>query len=244
MPALPYTAIVSGGNTGIGAAIARGFLADGYDVISLSRRKPDWSHPRFISHEVDLLDAAATRQVASEIAANVPITHVVHNAGAIRAKLLEEVADEDVGALAQLHFGAGIALAQAALPSMKLASFGRIVLLSSRAALGAATRTVYSATKAGIIGMARTWALELAPYGITVNVVAPGPIADTEMFESVMSPESERAKKLAQSIPLGRLGKSADVARAVTFFSSPDADFITGQTLYVCGGASIGSISI
>jgi NAD(P)-dependent dehydrogenase (short-subunit alcohol dehydrogenase family) len=92
MPALPYTAIVSGGNTGIGAAIARGFLADGYDVISLSRRKPDWSHPRFISHEVDLLDAAATRQVASEIAANVPITHVVHNAGAIRAKLLEEVA--------------------------------------------------------------------------------------------------------------------------------------------------------
>jgi 3-oxoacyl-[acyl-carrier protein] reductase len=224
MPALPYTAIVSGGNTGIGAAIARGFLADGYDVISLSRRKPDWSHPRFISHEVDLLDAAATRQVASEIAANVPITHVVHNAGAIRAKLLEEVADEDVGALAQLHFGAGIALAQAALPSMKLASFGRIVLLSSRAAL--------------------TWALELAPYGITVNVVAPGPIADTEMFESVMSPDSERAKKLAQSIPLGRLGKSDDVARAVSFFSSPDSDFITGQTLYVCGGASIGSISI
>jgi NAD(P)-dependent dehydrogenase (short-subunit alcohol dehydrogenase family) len=118
------------------------------------------------------------------------------------------------------------------------------VLLSSRAALGAATRTVYSATKAGIIGMARTWALELAPYGITVNVVAPGPIADTEMFESVMSPESERAKKLAHSIPLGRLGKSSDVARAVSFFSSPDADFITGQTLYVCGGASIGSISI
>ena len=182
--------------------------------------------------------------MAAEIAAKVAITHVVHNAGAIRAKLLEEVADEDVGALAQLHFGAAIALAQAALPGMKQARFGRIVLLSSRAALGAATRTVYSATKAGIIGMARTWALELAPFGITVNVVAPGPIGDTEMFESVMSPESERAKKLAQSIPLGRLGKSADVARAVSFFSSPDADFITGQTLYVCGGASIGSISI
>ena len=85
-------------------------------MISLSRRKPDWSHPQFTSYEVDLLDAAATRQVASEIAAKAAITHVVHNAGAIRAKLLEEVADEDVGALAQLHFGAGIALAQAALP--------------------------------------------------------------------------------------------------------------------------------
>jgi 3-oxoacyl-[acyl-carrier protein] reductase len=212
MSVVHHTAIVSGGNTGIGAAIARGLLAEGYDVISLSRRKPDWSHPKLSSREVDLLDAAATRQAAAEIAAKVAITHVVHNAGAIRAKPLEEVADEDVGALAQLHFGAAIALTQAAL--------------------------------AGIIGMARTWALELAPFGITVNVVAPGPIGDTEMFESVMSPESERAKKLAQSIPLGRLGKSADVARAVSFFSSPDADFITGQTLYVCGGASIGSISI
>ena len=244
MPALPYTAIVSGGNTGIGAAIARSFLADGYDVISLSRRKPDWSHPQFTSYEVDLLDAAATRQVASEIADRAAISHIVHNAGAIRAKLLEEVVDEDVGALAQLHFGAGIALVQAALPGMKVMRFGRIVLLSSRAALGTVTRTVYSATKAGIIGMARTWALELAPHGITVNVVAPGPIADTEMFESVMSPDSERAKKLAQSIPVGRLGESDDVARAVRFFSSPDTDFITGQTLYVCGGASIGSISI
>ena len=145
-------------------------------MISLSRRKPDWSHPKLSSREVDLLDATATRQAATEIAAKVAITHVVHNAGAIRAKLLEEVADEDVGALAQLHFGAAIALAQAALPGMKQARFGRIVLLSSRAALGAATRTVYSATKAGIIGMARTWALELAPFGITVNVVAPGPI--------------------------------------------------------------------
>jgi len=244
MSAPPHTAIVTGGNTGIGAAIAHGLLAEGYDVISLSRRRPDWSHPRLSSREVDLLDAAATRQAAAELVARAAISHIVHNAGAIRAKLLDEVSDEDVSALAQLHFGAAIALAQAALPAMKQARFGRIVLLSSRAALGAATRTVYSATKAGIIGMARTWALELAPFGITVNVVAPGPIGDTEMFESVMSPESERAKTLARSIPVGRLGKSADVARAVTFFSSPDADFITGQTLYVCGGASIGSITI
>ena len=137
-----HTAIVSGGNTGIGAAIARGLLAEGYDVISLSRRKPDWSHPKLSSREVDLLDATATRQAATEIAAKFAITHIVHNAGAIRAKPLEEVVDEDVGALAQLHFGAAIALAQAALPGMKQARFGRIVLLSSRAALGATTRTV------------------------------------------------------------------------------------------------------
>lgn len=239
-----HTAIVTGGNTGIGAAIAQSLLAEGYQVISLSRRKPAWSHPRLYSREVDLLDAAQTRQVATEVVSKTAVSHVVHNAGAIRAKPLEDVSDEDVGALAQLHLGAAIALAQAALPSMKQARFGRIVLLSSRAALGLPTRTVYSATKAGIVGMARTWALELAPFGITVNVVAPGPIADTEMFESVMSSDSERAKKLERAIPVGRLGKSADVARAVAFFSSPDAGFITGQTLYICGGASVGSISI
>jgi 3-oxoacyl-[acyl-carrier protein] reductase len=239
-----HTAVVTGGNTGIGAAIAQSFLADGIDVISLSRRQPDWSHPKLRTCEVDLLDAAATRQAAEEIAASVAITHIVHNAGAIRAKPLDQVSDEDVGALAQLHLGAVIALVQAALPQMKQAHFGRVVLLSSRAALGLASRTVYSATKAGMIGMARTWALELAPFGITVNVVAPGPIADTEMFESVMSPESERAQALARSIPVGRLGKSADVARAVAFFSSEDAGFVTGQTLFVCGGASVGSISI
>lgn len=238
-----HTAIVSGGNTGIGAAIARGLLAEGYDVISLSRRKPDWSHPKLSSREVDLLDATATRQAAAEIAAKVAITHVVHNAGAIRAKPLEEVVDEDVGALAQLHFGAAIALAQAALPGMKQARFGRIVLLSSRAALGAATRTVYSATKAGMIGMARTWALELAPDGITVNVVAPGPIEDTEMFGQVVPAGSERAAALAKAIPVRRLGRGDDVARAVMFFADPASSFITGQVLYVCGGASVASFS-
>src|SRR2546430_17053882 len=106
MSVVQHTAIVSGGNTGIGAAIARGLLADGYDVISLSRRKPDWSHPKLSSREVDLLDATATRQAAAEISAKVTITHGIHNGGAIPAKLLEEVADEDVVALAQLHFGA------------------------------------------------------------------------------------------------------------------------------------------
>jgi NAD(P)-dependent dehydrogenase (short-subunit alcohol dehydrogenase family) len=239
MSVVHHTAIVSGGNTGIGAAIARGLLAEGYDVISLSRRKPDWSHPKLSSREVDLLDATATRQAAAEIAAKVAITHVVHNAGAIRAKLLEEVVDEDVGALAQLHFGAAIALAQAALPGMKQARFGRIVLLSSRAALGAATRTVYSATKAGIIGMARTWALELPLESLSMS--GPGPIGRyRDAREDVAEPNA--AAGTVDSAR--RLGKSADVARAVSFFSSPDADFITGQTLYVCGGASIGSISI
>ena len=238
------TAVVTGGNTGIGAAIARALIERGYIVVSLSRRAPDWRHDRLRAVEVDLTDAAATRQAATEIAASSDVSTFVHNAGAIRASLLEAVDTTDLHALTQLHLGAAIELTQAFLPRMKEARFGRIVLISSRAALGLATRTVYSATKAGLIGMARTWALELGAFGITVNVVAPGPIADTEMFEGVMSPNSERAQKLARSIPVGRLGRSSDVARAVEFFVAPEADFVTGQVLYVCGGASVGSISL
>lgn len=238
-----FRAIVTGGNTGIGAAISRGLIARGYDVVCMSRRKPDWSDAKLEFIEVDLADASATAAAAQK-AAERPITHIVHNAGVIRPNLIDKVELDDLALVTQIHLGAAIQLVQAALPSMKERHFGRIVLMSSRALVGLQTRTVYSATKAGMVGMARTWALELAPSGITVNVVAPGPIGDTEMFESVMSPESERAKALAKTIPVGRLGRSADVARAVEFFCAPEADFVTGQTLFVCGGASIGAITM
>ena len=104
---------------------------------------------------------------------------------------------DDLEALSQLHLGAAIALVQAALPAMKQNRFGRIVLMSSRGALGLATRTAYAATKAGMVGMARTWALELAGDGITVNVVAPGPISDTEMFRE-HRPGGQRAREGAR----------------------------------------------
>ena len=127
---------------------------------------------------------------------------------------------------------------------MKQSKFGRIVLMSSRGALGLATRTAYAATKSGMIGMARTWALELAADGITVNVVAPGPIGGTEMFHASCRRTSEREAALAAQIPVKRLGRPDDVARAVMFFCDRSNGFVTGQTLYVCGGASLGSIVI
>lgn len=237
-------AIVTGGSTGIGAELCRQMLERGYEVISLARRKPPLSHPRLQAREVDLFDNAATRQVTHEIAAQHPVTHFVHNAGLIRPALLPDVTQDDLAALTQLHLGAAITIMQAVLPGMRQRHFGRVVLLSSRGALGLQTRTVYSATKAGMIGMARTWALETAPDGITVNVVAPGPIADTEMFRSVIPAESEREKALAAQIPVKRLGRSDDVARAVLFFCDADNGFVTGQTLYVCGGASVGTLTI
>jgi 3-oxoacyl-[acyl-carrier protein] reductase len=235
-------AMVTGGSTGIGAAICTQMLDAGYHVVSLSRREP--ADPRCEHMEVDLLDPAATVQAAQEIADRHAITHVVHNAGEIRAALLQDVTATDLAALTQLHLNAALTLVQAALPSMRAAGFGRIVLISSRAALGLATRTAYSATKAGMIGMARTWALELAPDGITVNVVAPGPIRETEMFHDVIPADSPREEALAAAIPVKRLGAPDDVAQAVMFFASPASSFITGQTLFVCGGSSIGSLAI
>jgi len=240
----PLTAIVTGGSKGIGAAIVDAMLARGYEVVSLALEKPAISHPRLDAVTVDLYDAAATREAAAAIARRHAVTHIVHNAGVTRHKPIAEASSEDVGALAQLHLGAALILAQAVLPQMEARRFGRIILISSRAALGVVGRTAYSATKAGMIGLGRTWALELAPSGITVNMVAPGPIGSTAMFHELIPAGSEREKALAAAIPVRRLGRPEDVANAVLFFASRDSGFVTGQVLYVCGGASVGTIAL
>ena len=236
-------ALVTGGSTGIGLAICQALIDADYDVISLSRRAAGLSSPRLRSLSVDLTDARATAEAAREVARDTPVTTIVHNAGATRESLIEDVKLEDLDALTHLHLSAPVSLVQANLPAMKAAGFGRIVLISSRAMLGLPKRTAYSATKAAMLGMARTWALELGSHGITVNVVAPGPIEETEMFDGVLGDQARRAR-LAQGIPVKRLGKPADVARAVSFFVDPAASFVTGQTLFVCGGASVGSLTI
>lgn len=246
---MPRTALVTGTSTGIGHVLCARLLSAGYQVVAMSRRPTRIEgfadDPRLHSVSVDLADPAATAEAAREVAARFSITTFVHNAGLIRPALLENVnAADDLATLAAVHIGSAITLAQAVLPAMRAARFGRIVLIGSRGALGLATRSVYAATKAGMVGLARTWALELAPAGITVNVVAPGPIRGTEMFHEVVPAESEREKKLAEAIPVKRLGTPEDVARAVEFFIDPAAGFVTGQVLYVCGGASVGAITI
>lgn len=237
------TAIVTGGSAGIGKAIAEHFLDAGYDVISLARRHPDFSHPRLRSHAVDLMDPKATADVAAAIAKDHPAAVIVHNAGVIRPALIEDVKLTDLHALVDLHMGAAITLVQAMLPAMKAAQFGRIITMSSRAIVGLPTRTSYAGTKAALIAMTRTWAMELGPHGITVNAVAPGPVV-TDMFTDVMPEDSDRAKAVAAALPRRRLGRSEDVARAVMFFAAPENDWITGQTLFVCGGASLGGLTM
>jgi NAD(P)-dependent dehydrogenase (short-subunit alcohol dehydrogenase family) len=234
--------VITGGSSGIGLATAHAFLEQGYEVISISRRDSPLKSPRLISIEVDLSDPVATREAVMSAAAQSPATTLVHCAGAIRERPIEEATIADLADLGNLHLGAALSLVQANLPAMKQARYGRIVLISSRAVLGLAKRTAYSATKAGMLGLARTWALELAAHGITVNVVAPGPIADTEMFEEIIPAAGAKMAAAVKQVPVGRFGTPADVARAVTFFTDPKASFVTGQTLFVCGGTSVGSI--
>jgi 3-oxoacyl-[acyl-carrier protein] reductase len=238
------TAVVTGGGAGIGAAIVGEMLERGYEVVSLAREKPALSHPHLDAIEIDLLDARATAEAAAEIARRHAVTHIVHNAGATRHKPVEQVSPEDLSGLAQLHLGSALLLLQAFLPAMKRNNFGRVVMISSRAALGAIGRTAYSATKAGIVGMGRTWALELAPFGITVNMVAPGPIQGTAMFHDIVPAGSDREAALAAAIPVKRLGQPEDVVNAVMFFAARQSGFVTGQVLYVCGGSSVGTLTI
>ena len=236
--------VVTGGSAGIGLSICKTLLAQGARVINLSRRSAELEHENFHNYCVDLSDAAQVEQSAKLIADTYAVSAFVHNAGLIRPALVEQVEIDDLQYLTQVHIGSAIILTQAFLPAMKQHGAGRIVLITSRAALGLQTRTCYSATKSGMMAMAKTWALELAGHGITVNTVAPGPIEATEMFDAVVEDGSEKKRQLAASIPVKRIGKPEDVANAVQFFLKPESGFITGQTLLVCGGTSIGGLTL
>jgi 3-oxoacyl-[acyl-carrier protein] reductase len=238
-----HTVLVTGGSAGIGEAICRCLLDDGGMVINLDINPPGWEHERLHFYCVDLTDAQATLAAVKEVMQNFTVGGLVNNAGAVRPGLIEEATLEDFDHVVSLNLRAALILAQAVVPGMRKARYGRIVNIASRAALGKALRSVYSATKAGLIGFTRTWALELAGDGITVNAVAPGPIA-TELFLNANPADSPQTRKIIEGVPVKRLGTSEDVARAVLFFLTPEAGFITGQVLNVCGGLSIGAAPI
>jgi NAD(P)-dependent dehydrogenase (short-subunit alcohol dehydrogenase family) len=236
-------AVVTGGNRGIGADITHRFLDAGYRVVNISRKPPEFAHERLETMLGDMAEPQAAVAAAREISGRHEVTTFVHNAGVIRPALLGEVKLEDLDYLTHLHIGSAITLAQAFLPAMRKAQFGRIILVSSRGVLGLATRTNYAATKAGQIGVVRTWAVELAKDGITVNAVAPGPI-ETDMLHELLPPGSPQIQRVADSVPVKRLGTPSDIGRVVAFLCEPESGFITGQTWYVCGGASLGALAL
>lgn len=234
--------LVTGASAGIGLGLARSLLADGHRVLNVSRRASPEPRDGLEDLALDLTDAEAVAEAAEAIRERGDVTRIVHNAGVIRPNLLPDVTPEDVEILTRLHITAPMVLTQAALPAMEAAGSGRVVFVTSRAALGVPTRTAYSATKAAVHGMMRTWALELGPKGITVNAVAPGPIL-TDNFWGVVEKGSEREARLAETLPVRRIGTVEDVVHALRFLLEDAAGFTTGQVLHVCGGASVGAVA-
>ena len=231
--------LISGGSGGIGRAIAKRVIGDGYQVINLDLVPPKLLLAGEKFHQIDLIDAQATRELIADLLKTTSILRLVNNAGIIRPGSLEDVSLIDFNAVMDLNLRAPMLLAQSLMPAMRAAQFGRIINIASRAALGKEERTAYAASKAGLLGMTRTWALEMAHFGITVNAIGPGPIA-TELFTSGNHPDHPKTKKIVANIPVQRMGQPEDVAHAVALFLDDRAGFITGQVLYVCGGITVG----
>ena len=232
-------ALVTGGSSGIGRATCEALLAQGRTVVNLDYNKPDWKHDNLVSFQADLTKEAETQAIAQQITSTYAVTALVNNAGATRPGTIDTATMADLDYVVGLHFKASMILIQAALPALRASGHGRSVTETSRAALGKPERIVYSATKAGLIGLTRTLAMELGGDQITVNAVAPGPIA-TELFRKSNHEGAPQTKRIIDSIVVKRLGTADDVARATMFFLSPDNGFVTGQVLYVCGGTTLG----
>lgn len=239
MPSSLNRLLVTGGASGIGLAIAERGLAEGWDVVVVDRQAARVGR----SLRADLSDVDDTRQALLEALADGPITRLVNNVGAVFPAPLQDQTLEEVDLAYSLNVRCAVQCTQALLPGMTSAGFGRIVNVSSRAALGKDLRTAYAASKAALLGLTRAWALELGGRGVTVNAIGPGPIA-TELFLKANPIDDPRTTAIIDAIPVGRLGAPDDVSNAAMFFLDARSSFVTGQTLYVCGGLTVGRAPI
>lgn len=232
-------AVVTGGAQNIGLGISQRLRREGFDVIVVDIVEPEDADLRRNAFQADLSDRAAAEAAFASIAASFPVSVLVNNVGIVRPALFDDVNIDDFAEVLNLNARTALIAAKAFVPDMRKLGGGRIVMNTSRVTLGKEARTVYSASKGAIQAMARTWALELARDQITVNCVAPGPIA-TSAFWRNNPADSDATRALMASIPVQRMGTPEDVANAVSFFCAPQSGFVTGQTLFVCGGVTVG----
>lgn len=229
--------LVTGATKGIGWAISQHLADLGAHVVGLARNTNDIDFPGYL-YACDLANAGESEEVLRMLREKYPVDAVVNNVGMVLPQPIGEV---DLSALYQvfdLNVRAAVQVAQTFVPSMKMRKEGRIINIASRAAHGAYDRTSYSAAKSALLGCTNTWALELAPYGITVNAISPGP-TETTLFRQNCPEGSEREEQLLNGIPMKRFAQADEIAAAVTFFLSDAAAYITGQELLIDGGSSL-----
>ncbi|WP_327007378.1 3-oxoacyl-ACP reductase FabG [Dactylosporangium sp. NBC_01737] len=242
-------AIVTGAARGIGAATALRLAADGLAVAVLDLDEGACKDTveqiraaggTALAVGADVADSAAVTAAVTRVADELgPPVVLVNNAGVLRDNLLFKMSDDDWDTVMGVHLRGAFLMSRAAQVHMTTAKFGRIVNLSSSSALGNRGQANYSAAKAGLQGFTKTLAIELGPFGVTVNAVAPGFIATdmTAATASRMKVDFEAFQTAAaERIPVRRVGVPADVAHTISFLASEGAGFVSGQVIYVAGG--------
>jgi 3-oxoacyl-[acyl-carrier protein] reductase len=230
--------VVTGASKGIGRAAADALAEDGWSVIGVARRSPDHFPGVFI--EADLSERDRTKDLATELVARGRVLGIVNNVGVARHETIGAVDPNVFTTVMDLNVRPALQLTQALLPGMPAARFGRIINITSLVTRGIEFRSSYAAAKAALESITRTMAIELAAEGITANAVAPGP-TETDLFRSNNPQGSDGEARYLSRVPMRRFGHPSEVAAAIAFLASNAAAFITGQTLFVDGGASLGT---
>jgi NAD(P)-dependent dehydrogenase (short-subunit alcohol dehydrogenase family) len=235
-------AIVTGSGQGIGEGIARVLAAAGAKVVvnDLVPEKVEEVAGDIgaMGHAADVSDAEGVEGlVAAALDAHGRVDILVNNVGMARDGYLAKMSEEDWDTVIQVNLKSQFLTCRAVAPHMMEQKYGRIVNISSRAWLGGAGQANYSASKGAVISLTRTLALEMARFGITANAIAPA-LVDTPLFRGLSEEVQER---LVKTIPAKRIGTPEDIGNAVLFLASDEASYVTGQTLYVCGGRSLGA---
>lgn len=233
------TFLITGATKGIGRALTDQLLSEGHHVVGLAREASDFPGELV---RVDLSNRVETDSVLKELLDRYTFDGVVNNVGLVKPQRVGEIELADLDDVLSLNLHPAVQTVQALLPGMRERGWGRVVNISSLTVLGMTQRTAYAAAKAALVSFARSWALELAETGITVNAVSPGP-TETALFRANNAPGSEGEKRYLSAVPMGRFGKPEEIAATIAFLLSDEAAFMTGQTLYVDGGASIGKLA-